>query len=233
LRGANPRDLRSPWTEQLSATVIERGRDHGQSVSPCDYCVGIARSSFSLTRRAGAAPTAPLEYLEAALAFASNHSLSMAIAQLDLTDRPPCRVDLPKNYRRSAHRASRRSARRWVATPPCIVSQFRSASGALPVPDSGIICGDPAALSLTINSAICGVVSIGLKVTGTLQLLPAFNVLMHVVLTANGASVPTENCESREKSTALVLGRSVAGMLKLERSSGISVVGRFRSRAVV
>ncbi len=44
-------------------------------------------------------PIAAVEYLEAALAFASNHNLGMAIAQFDLTNRSaPC-VDLPENYK--------------------------------------------------------------------------------------------------------------------------------------
>jgi len=36
------------------------------------------------------APIAAVEYLEAAPAFASNHGLGMAIAQLDLTNWPAC-----------------------------------------------------------------------------------------------------------------------------------------------
>jgi len=39
----------------------------------------------------GSAPIAPVEYLEAAPAFASNHGLGIAVTQLDLTDRPTCR----------------------------------------------------------------------------------------------------------------------------------------------
>jgi len=53
-----------------------------------------------------------VEYLEAALAFASNHGLGMAIAQLDLANRPAGCVDLPENYRRSLRSASRCPARR-------------------------------------------------------------------------------------------------------------------------
>ena len=61
------------------------------------------------------APIAPVEYLKAALPFAVNRGLGMAIAQFDLTNRPACRVNLPKNYRCIAYLASRRSARRRVA----------------------------------------------------------------------------------------------------------------------
>jgi hypothetical protein len=40
-----------------------------------------------------------------------------------------------------------------------------------------------------INSPLRAVVSVGLKVTETLQLFPGANVLMHWLLTANGATV--------------------------------------------
>jgi len=43
----------------------------------------------------GLAPIAAVEYLEAALAFASNHGLSMAIAQLDLANRTAGCINLP------------------------------------------------------------------------------------------------------------------------------------------
>jgi len=66
----------------------------------------------------GLAPIATVEYLEAALTFASNHGLGMAIAQLDLTNRTARCVDLPENYRRTACRASPRSAGRWVTASP-------------------------------------------------------------------------------------------------------------------
>jgi hypothetical protein len=64
------------------------------------------------------APIATVEYLETIPAFASNHGLGMTVAQLDLTNRTSCRVDLPENYRRAAHGASRRSTRRRVAASP-------------------------------------------------------------------------------------------------------------------
>jgi hypothetical protein len=64
------------------------------------------------------APIAAVEYLEAAPAFASNHGLGMAIAQLDLTNWPARCVDLPENYRRVGRRASWRSARRRVSASP-------------------------------------------------------------------------------------------------------------------
>jgi hypothetical protein len=47
-------------------------------------------------------PIAAVEYLEASLAFASIHDLGVAIAEFDLTNRPPGRIDLPKDYRRAA-----------------------------------------------------------------------------------------------------------------------------------
>src|SRR5208282_750024 len=61
------------------------------------------------------APIAAVEYLEAALAFASYHHLGMRIAQLDLTNRSAGCIDLTKHYRRSAHGALRCSARHRVA----------------------------------------------------------------------------------------------------------------------
>src|ERR1035437_4454663 len=61
--------------------------------------------------------------------------------------------------------------------------------GYFPVPDSGICCGAPASLSLMVNSPYCAVVLGGVKVTQTLQLFPGANVLMHWLLTANGATV--------------------------------------------
>jgi hypothetical protein len=48
-----------------------------------------------LRRPASLAPIAAVEYLKAARPFASDHCLGMAIAQLDLADRPSGRVDLP------------------------------------------------------------------------------------------------------------------------------------------
>ena len=44
-------------------------------------------------------------------------------------------------------------------------------------------------MSKIIRLPLCGVVSAGLKVTETLQLFPGANVLMHWLLTANGATV--------------------------------------------
>ncbi len=64
------------------------------------------------------APITAIEYLKAAPAFARNHGLGMAITQLDLTNRPAGRINLPENYRRSAYWASRCSARRRVAASP-------------------------------------------------------------------------------------------------------------------
>ncbi len=55
------------------------------------------------------APIAAVEYPKAALAFASNHSLGIAIAKLDLANRRNSGVNLPKNYRCAllAHREAR------------------------------------------------------------------------------------------------------------------------------
>jgi hypothetical protein len=64
------------------------------------------------------APIAAVENLKAARPLARNHSLGVTIAQLDLTDRPPCRVKLAENYRRAAHVASRRPAGAQVPATP-------------------------------------------------------------------------------------------------------------------
>jgi len=50
------------------------------------------------------APIAPVEYLQAALLFANDHGVSIAIVELDLTDRPACCVKHPENYRPFAQR---------------------------------------------------------------------------------------------------------------------------------
>jgi hypothetical protein len=58
--------------------------------------------------------------------------------------------------------------------------------GAFPVPDSGTDCGEPVTLSLISRFALCGVVSGGVKVTDTLQLLPGMSdVSAHSDDTAN------------------------------------------------
>ena len=80
---------------------------------------GTARQCF----RGDSAPIAAVEYLEAALAFASNHGFGMAITQLDLTNRPSGCIDLSENYRRDTHSASRRSARRQTAASPDLNSR--------------------------------------------------------------------------------------------------------------
>ena len=56
---------------------------------------------------------------------------------------------------------------------------------ALPVPDSDTLCGEPTTSSSIIRLPFCGVVSVGLKVTDTLQLLPGFRVLSHCDFTTN------------------------------------------------
>ena len=44
------------------------------------------------------APIEPVEYLKAALPFAVNNGFGMAIAQLNLTNRPACCIELAENY---------------------------------------------------------------------------------------------------------------------------------------
>jgi hypothetical protein len=61
----------------------------------------------------GLAPIATVEYLQAAVSLADNHRLGMAIAELDLTDRPACCVKLAENYRRPSRRAAQRPAGCW------------------------------------------------------------------------------------------------------------------------
>jgi hypothetical protein len=61
--------------------------------------------------------------------------------------------------------------------------------GALPVPESVTICGVPVTSSLIVNSPLCGVLSVGLKVTSTSQLFPGANDVTHWLLTANGGEV--------------------------------------------
>jgi hypothetical protein len=45
--------------------------------------------------------------------LARNHDLGVAVAQFDLPHVAACALELPKNYRRSAHGASRRSTWGW------------------------------------------------------------------------------------------------------------------------
>ena len=59
---------------------------------------------------------------------------------------------------------------------------------ALPVPDNETSCGAPDSSSLMVNCPLCGVVSAGLKITQTLQLLPGANDSMHSVVTEKGAA---------------------------------------------
>jgi hypothetical protein len=66
---------------------------------------------LSRRRPMSLAPIAAVEYLEAALSLASNHGVSVAIAQLDLTNRTTCRIDLPEYYRRATPHTAARSTR--------------------------------------------------------------------------------------------------------------------------
>jgi hypothetical protein len=50
--------------------------------------------------------------------LASNHDLGVAIAELDLANRPACRVKLAENYRRAVPGASRRSTPAQITAPP-------------------------------------------------------------------------------------------------------------------
>jgi len=61
------------------------------------------------------APIAAVKYLEASRSLASDHRLGVPVAKLYLSNRPAGGVNLPKNYRRAAHRASRRPAGTHVA----------------------------------------------------------------------------------------------------------------------
>jgi hypothetical protein len=74
----------------------------------------------------------------------------------------------------------------WAGEAECSPLYYFAA---LPVPDSGIICGLPIALSLTTNVPFCAVVSAGLKVTKALQLFPGAKVVVHWLVTAKGAAV--------------------------------------------
>ncbi len=64
------------------------------------------------------APITAIEYLEAALPFAHDHGVSMAIAQLDLTKPAAGYIDLSENYRCSLGNTSRCSPRRWITSSP-------------------------------------------------------------------------------------------------------------------
>jgi len=99
----------------IGGTVIPAHERERGSVAV--FLGGYGRWPMSL------APIAAVEYLEAALAFASNHNLCMPIAKLDLSNRTAGCVDLPENYHRS-HGASRRSARRRVAASPDLNSRW-------------------------------------------------------------------------------------------------------------
>jgi len=67
----------------------------------------------------GLAPIAAVEYLRAARTLANDHDLGVAIAELDLTNRPARGIELAESYRRSARRASRRPARCAGAALEC------------------------------------------------------------------------------------------------------------------
>lgn len=70
-------------------------------------------------------PISSIVNLKFALALASDHDPSVAVTQLDLSNRPARGVDLPKNYRRTGHDAPRCSARRrLVASPDLYCGRF-------------------------------------------------------------------------------------------------------------
>src|ERR1700685_153737 len=56
---------------------------------------------------------------------------------------------------------------------------------AFPVAARPPVCGELAALSIIIRVPVCGEVSVGLKVTDTLQLFPGFRVFAHFDFSAN------------------------------------------------
>jgi hypothetical protein len=64
------------------------------------------------------APVAPIEYLQAVLALASDHGLGVAIAEFDLAQRPARGVKLAENDGRSTDRASRRPAGTQITASP-------------------------------------------------------------------------------------------------------------------
>jgi hypothetical protein len=70
---------------------------------------------YHADRSASLTPIAAVEYLEAVLAFPSDHGLGMAITQLDLTNRSTGRINLAENYRRASRSASWRVAGARVA----------------------------------------------------------------------------------------------------------------------
>jgi len=78
-----------------------RKRNQDKRYSQQSSVAGFHQALLSRRRPISLAPVAPVEYLEAALAFASSHDLGVAIAQLDLANRPAGCNDLPENYRRS------------------------------------------------------------------------------------------------------------------------------------
>ncbi len=78
----------------------------------------IARINYHADQLMSSAPLAAVLDFEPSSPFASNHYLSMAIAQLDLSNRPAGCIDLPQNYRNSAIRASRYSARHRTSASP-------------------------------------------------------------------------------------------------------------------
>jgi hypothetical protein len=75
---------------------------------------------------------------------------------------------------------------RYRPAPPCSrqpLSYFYLA--AFPVPDSPTVHGASVTLSKIFRLPLCGVVSVGLKVTDALQLLPGLRVFSHIDFTPN------------------------------------------------
>jgi hypothetical protein len=64
------------------------------------------------------APIATVEYLKTSRPLASNHNLGVAVAELNLSNRPPSGVNLPENYRRATHDAPRSSTRARITASP-------------------------------------------------------------------------------------------------------------------
>ena len=89
-------------------------------------------------------------------------------------------------------KAASLSARRLVArVNQYDVAVYYLTFGTLPVPVSGILCGEPTTLSLISSSPVCSRPSVGLKVTRTLQLFPGSSGTVHSLVAANGRSVDT------------------------------------------
>jgi hypothetical protein len=74
------------------------------------------------------APIAAIEYLQAALTLASNHDLGVALAELDLPNRPASGVKLAENDGRAVPGAARCPAGTLITAPPDLNGRRRVAA---------------------------------------------------------------------------------------------------------